>query len=290
MRYTFFMLKRFFQLFFVCILCFFSLFSACKKPNTGTLPPLTRDKVTPFFPKQVEFTPAVLDDGVWNTQETDISYIHTTRKLISFTFDDTPKTSLENILAVFASFNETHPKCKATATLFCNGNLIHNSSFHSLQTALTLGFELGNHSYSHPDLTTLSAEKLRAEIDDTDQLLSRIDNKDKHLFRPPYGQSNDTVNSTVGVPVIDWTIDTLDWTGVSADEIYQTVFNQKFSGAIVLMHDGYANTVSALKRLLPDLEKDGYQVVSVSAMSKAHDCPLKRGSVYIRARKKSGNA
>ena len=289
MRYTFFMIKRFFQLFFVCILCFFSLFSACKKPNTGTLPPLTRDKVTPFFPKQVEFTPAVLKDGVWNMQEIDISYIDTTRKLISFTFDDTPKTSLENILAVFASFNETHPKCKATATLFCNGNLINNSSFHTLQTALTLGFELGNHSYSHPNLTTLSAEKLRAEIDDTDQLLSRIDNKDKHLFRPPYGRISEQVKSAVGVPVIDWTIDTLDWTGVSADEIYQTVFNQKFSGAIVLMHDGYPHTVDALKRLLPDLEKDGYQVVSVSAMSKAHDCPLKSGGVYIRARKKSGN-
>ncbi len=289
MGYTFFMFKRFFQLFLVLILCFFSLFSACSKQNKSTLPPMTSEKVTPFFPKQVEFTPAVLDNGVWNTQETDISYIAPTRKLISFTFDDTPKTSLENILAVFASFNETHPKCKATATVFCNGNFINNTSFHTLQTAITLGFELGNHSYSHFDLTTLSAEQLRAEIDDTDQLLARIDGKDKHLFRPPYGRISEQVKNAVSVPVIDWTIDTLDWTGVSADEIYQTVFNQKFSGAIVLMHDGYPHTVDALKRLLPDLERDGYQVVSVSAMSKAHDCPLKSGSVYIRARKKSGN-
>ena len=85
--------------------------------------------------------------------------------------------------------------------------------------------------------------------------------------------------------MIDWTIDTLDWTGVSEEDIYNSVFNYKFPGAIVLMHDGYNNTVSALKRLLPDLKAAGYQVVSVSKMAKAHHCTLQAGKVYIRARK-----
>jgi polysaccharide deacetylase 2 family uncharacterized protein YibQ len=51
------------------------------------------------------------------------------------------------------------------------------------------------------------------------------------------------------------------------------------------MHDGYYNTVNALKRLLPDLKADGYQVVNVSALSKANHCTLKSGKEYIRARK-----
>ncbi|MBQ8406240.1 MAG: hypothetical protein IJX09_06275 [Clostridia bacterium] len=53
------------------------------------------------------------------------------------------------------------------------------------------------------------------------------------------------------------------------------------------MHDGYKHTVDALKRLLPDLKADGYQVVSVSQLAKAHGCTLRRGSTYIRARKQN---
>ena len=68
-------------------------------------------------------------------------------------------------------------------------------------------------------------------------------------------------------------------------ESISAVLEKKFSGAIVLMHDGYPATVEALKRLLPDLKKDGYQVVSVSAMAKAHGCTLRNGKEYIRARK-----
>ena len=62
--------------------------------------------------------------------------------------------------------------------------------------------------------------------------------------------------------------------------------NAAFSGGIVLMHDGYTATVEALKRLLPDLKAKGYQVVSVSALAKAHNVPLKIGSEYIRLRKR----
>ena len=86
------------------------------------------------------------------------------------------------------------------------------------------------------------------------------------------------------VPMIDWTIDTLDWSGVSEDAIYRAVFDNRFSGAIVLMHDGYPHTVDALKRLLPDLKADGYQVVSISTMAKMHGCTLKAGKVYTRLR------
>ena len=93
------------------------------------------------------------------------------------------------------------------------------------------------------------------------------------------------MKALVETPIIDWTIDTLDWTNASEDEIYERVWNNRFSGGIVLMHDGYPHTVYALKRLLPDLKADGYQVLSVSAMAKAHDCVLKKGKVYIRARK-----
>lgn len=229
--------------------------------------------------------PSVAPSPFWDVGDVDISEIDVRRKLISFTFDDSPSRTLENIYAVFASFNEENPDCKASATVFFNGYRFDGQTPHLLYTAGVLGFELGNHTFAHRDLTTLSPEEIAAEIDKTDELLKRADGKERHLFRAPFGKLDESVKACVKTPIIDWTIDTLDWMGKSEQDIYDSVFLQKFSGAIVLMHDGYGNTVSALKRLLPDLKADGYQVVSVSKMIKAHGCNFERGKVYIRARK-----
>ena len=118
-----------------------------------------------------------------------------------------------------------------------------------------------------------------------DDYLQTVDGKAYHLFRAPYGKLNDEVKAAANAPIIDWTIDTLDWQNRSADDIYNTVLNGVFDGAIVLMHDGYTQTYQAVKRLLPALKKAGYQAVSVSQLAKANGCVLKTGSVYIRARK-----
>ncbi len=244
--------------------------------NSSLSPPLHT-----LTPLPVEET----DSPFWDLSKTDVSHIDLTKKLISFTFDDAPTPSLERILAVFASFNEENPDCKATATLFCNGYFFNNATLHTAKAAYALGWELGNHSFSHLDMTKLPKDKLQWEIEKTDDILARIDGKPRHLFRPPFGLCSDDIKTAVEVPVINWSIDTRDWTGVSADDIYNEVMQKKFSGAIVLMHDGHNETVTALKRLLPDLKRAGYQVTSVSQMAKAHDCPLKKGGVYIRARK-----
>ena len=226
-------------------------------------------------------------DAYWDTENVDISEIDGNRKLIAFTFDDSPARTLESILTVFAAYNEENEDCKASATVFFNGSFFKEDSPHLLYSALALGFELGNHTHSHYDLTTLNKETLTIEIEKTDKLLQKIDGQPYHLLRTPFGKVNDKVKSCTKTPIIDWTIDTLDWTGASEQAIYDSVFNNSFSGAIVLMHDGYEGTVSALKRLLPDLKNAGYQVVSVSKMIKAHNCKFRNGGVYIRARKQN---
>ena len=278
---------RYLSLFFGVI--FFSLsLTSCqttkktKKNFDAYLPHVFEDYFSDYIPlKEVQ----TIDDSVWDVSNVDISYVDKNRKLIAFTFDDSPSKTLENILAAFTSFNESNPDCRATATVFYNGSLIDETSLHLLHTSYILGFELGNHTHSHFDLTTLSESELTAEINQTDEILSQVDGKKRHLLRAPFGRVNEDIKTKVNVPLIDWTIDTLDWTGASADDVYNRVWKGKFSGAIVLMHDGYPHTVDALKRLLPDLKADGYQVVSVSAMAKAHGCTLKNGKVYIRARK-----
>ena len=226
---------------------------------------------------------------VWDVSNVHTQAIDPQRKLIAFTFDDAPAKTMESIFAVFASYNETHPSCPAFATVFFNGKLFDSQTPHLLATACALGFELGNHTHSHYDLTTLDKATLQAEIDNTDALLQAADGKPRHLLRAPFGKVNELVKTTATAPLIDWTIDTLDWTGVSEDEIFRTVYENKFSGAIVLMHDGYPHTIGALKRLLPALYEDGYQVVGVSQLAKMHHCTFKKGKVYIRARKQQSN-
>ena len=226
-----------------------------------------------------------IDPTVWNVSDVDISAVDCNKKLIAFTFDDAPTRATESLFAVFAAFNEQNPDTPATATLFLNGYLFDKETPHLLHAAKTLGFELGNHMQSHFDLTTLTKDELKTEIDATDALLKFADGKERHLLRPPYGKFNENVKNVAQTPIIHWSIDTLDWAGTSADDIYETVFSNRSPGAIVLMHDGYPATIDALKRLLPDLKADGYQVVSVSQMAKAHGCILRNGSVYIRARK-----
>jgi peptidoglycan/xylan/chitin deacetylase (PgdA/CDA1 family) len=226
-----------------------------------------------------------LEPNEWDVSDVNISDVDESRKLIALTFDDAPSNRMESILSVFAEFNECNPDCKASATIFYNGIRFDEQTPHLLASALALGFELGNHGYSHSDLTKLPTEELLKEIEATDKLLALADKKPTHLFRAPFGKTDERIKLLVPAPLINWTIDTLDWTGVSDDTILESVLTGCFSGAIVLMHDGYPQTVNALKRLLPALKEKGYQAVSVSKLIKAHRCVFYRGKEYVRARK-----
>lgn len=290
------------------ILFSLAAFSACHTPRAGNHTPpqneLSSQHVPvplPIFPDE-ESLPSdekisqfddssdqpkePLSPNVWDLSDVDVSKIDPSKKLIAFTFDDAPARHLENILAVFASFNESNPDCTASATLFLNGYRFDSQTPTLLTTALALGLELGNHTHSHTDLTTLSLTEMTEEISRVDGILSQFDERERHLFRPPYGKITDEQKNALQTPIVNWTIDTLDWTGLDEESIYQSVMQNKFSGAIVLMHDGHKHTVQALKRLLPDLKAEGYQVVNVSQMSKMHDCPLYKSKEYIRIRKR----
>ena len=226
-----------------------------------------------------------VDEGVWQTNDVDIASIDPNKKLVALTFDDAPSSLLDGLLDVFISFNQAHPDCPASCTLFCNGIHLSPRKKESLLTAFTLGLELGNHAFSHRDLTTLSTEKIREEIRLVDEFLKEIDGKPRHLFRAPYGRLDERVLEIVQTPGVDWYIDTKDWAIRSAERLVDAVFSRLQDGAIILMHDGYESTVQGVKNLLPLLNAAGYQAVSVSQMAKAHGCHLKTGKVYTRARK-----
>jgi peptidoglycan/xylan/chitin deacetylase (PgdA/CDA1 family) len=131
--------------------------------------------------------------------------------------------------------------------------------------------EIGNHTFDHPDMPKLSRDGMRGEIQRAEAAIaSTAGVSPRPLFRPPYGAWNSTlleVAADTGYShVVLWTIDTQDWTGVSAEAIRQQITRGAFPGAIVVMHGAPANTVAGTRLAVGDLRARGYQFVSVSEL------------------------
>lgn len=275
-------MKKRLTLLLVPLLAFLFVFGACAPPaQEGPDTPGQQQPSTP--PNSQDEDGQIVEDtpGAWNTDDVDTSHIRSER-LVAFTFDDGPKQETQALLEVFYEYNEDNPDWQAHATFFMLGANLAQTDSALLADAVEAGMELGNHAYSHANLTTIGEEQARKEIDDTDRLLKAIDNKERHLLRPPGGHYDARLLSLAEVPLINWTgeLDTSDWSGVSENEIYNKVSSNLLDGGIVLMHQGYSTTVSAVRRLLPALKERGFQVVSVSELAKAYGIDMLAGQAY----------
>lgn len=142
------------------------------------------------------------------------------------------------------------------------------------------GNELGNHSYDHQQLTKIDGAADKKEVDDTNRNIKNICGSPATLLRPPYGAINDTVKSNVGMPMILWNVDTLDWKTRNTQSTIDSVMKNLKDGDIVLMHDIHSQTIDAALELIPKLEEEGYQLVTVSEMAAAKKQDLKDGTAY----------
>ncbi len=142
---------------------------------------------------------------------------------------------------------------------------------------LARGHELGMHSVSHPNFSRLSDQEMERELLDNKQMIKDLTGFDAFLFRPPFGDYNNRLIQTadrLGIKVIQWSIDSLDWKDLSADQIYRRVTGQMAPGAIVLFHNNGKYTAAALPRILAKLQADGYQIVPISQL-------LLQGNTYV---------
>lgn len=131
------------------------------------------------------------------------------------------------------------------------------------------GHDLGNHSENHKQMSQLSSEQCVEEIMSVHNKVKELTGTDMKLFRPPYGDYNNTLIQTVkqcGYYPIQWDVDSLDWKDYGVDSIIQTVTQHKHlgSGSIILCHNGAKYTAQALDQLLTILKEKGYQVVPIS--------------------------
>jgi peptidoglycan/xylan/chitin deacetylase (PgdA/CDA1 family) len=133
------------------------------------------------------------------------------------------------------------------------------------------GHEIGNHSYSHPNLTKLNISKIKEKILRCDNIIKNITGMVTcPLFRPPYGAGNVIVQKTakkIGfIYCIYWSIDTLDWQQPTAGTIVDRIIKEVKNGDIILMHNNGYETAAACNIAIPELKKRGYKFVTVGEM------------------------
>ena len=194
------------------------------------------------------------------------------QKTIALTFDDGPSSFTNRLLDCLEKNN-------AKATFFLVGKEIESFP-DEVKRMEALGCEIGNHSYDHTDFTTLSAQDITGQIAKTDNLIMNLTGHGATVLRPPYGAINDTVSSTVGTPMIIWSVDTLDWKTEDAQKTIDNVLSCAQDGAIILMHDIYSTTVDAAETIVPKLIEEGYQLVTVHELAQAHGVTLETGIAY----------
>nr|WP_251047622.1 LysM peptidoglycan-binding domain-containing protein [Planococcus sp. ISL-110] len=193
---------------------------------------------------------------------------NTTSKVVALTFDDgSDGTNINKILDILSANN-----VKATFFLTGSGAKNHPTWIKNISAK---GHQLGNHSYSHPDFTKLTAAKIKSELDTTEATIKGLTGKTtKPIFRAPFGASNAAVLKAVGdagyTHTIQWNIDTVDWKGVSSTQITDKVLNNIVPGSIVLMHTGAgaSGTPGALPSMISKLKAKGYKFVTVSELLK----------------------
>ncbi len=131
------------------------------------------------------------------------------------------------------------------------------------------GFEIGLHSNTHPDMTKLSRSEIKEELETNIELIQELTGYRPKLFRPPYGYYNNTlieVCESLDISCIEWSVDSLDWKGLSANEIAGRVTAQSKNGSIVLFHNNSDNIIDGLKMVLEYYEIKDTQVVPVGEL------------------------
>lgn len=124
------------------------------------------------------------------------------------------------------------------------------------------GHLIGNHTYSHLQLTSGNKEEYKGELVKTSNIISGITGNEVLFVRPPYGTWDKSLESELNMFPVLWTIDPLDWCSSDADCITRSIVSKAKENAIILMHDSYAPTVTAALRVIDELQKQGYEFVT----------------------------
>ena len=179
-------------------------------------------------------------------------------KTIALTFDDGPGPYTEKLLDILDKYD-------AKATFFLIGSKVSVRA-NTLRRMQSRGHQLGNHSWSHPELNKVSAEQLASEIDQTNNAIKQAVGIKPNIIRPPYGAFNRAVLEQFrqrGMSAVVWSVDTRDWADRNSEIVCSRAVAGARNGAVILMHDIHPTSVNAVPCILDSLKQQGYSFVTV---------------------------
>jgi len=205
--------------------------------------------------------------------------------LIALTFDDGPSTRYTNRILDMLEIDG------GRATFFVIGASIEKHA-EAMVRAYSMGCEIGNHTFTHANLTRLSSCSINNEISKADDAIFNYLLEEPRYVRPPEGGCNHAVIAAVNKPIILWSIDTGDWrfgvtkygnTKQNRRKVIENVMREVQDGDIILMHDLYEFTADLCEELIPELRRAGYQLVTLSELFDAFGIKPENGTVYHKA-------
>ena len=220
------------------LLIFFTVFSLNNSVlNVGSVFFTTGKKLPIYSVKTEENKVAISFDAAWGADKT------------------------SEIMTICESYN-------VKATFFLVGFWIEKYPEKVLEI-YNRGFEIGIHSNTHPDMTKLSKTEIRDELSINIKLIKDITGFTPKLFRPPYGYYNNNlieVCEDLGLSCIEWSVDSLDWKGLSAGEMAGRVTSKSEKGSIVLFHNNSDHILDGLKMVLEYFKCNNMQVVPIGEL------------------------
>lgn len=195
------------------------------------------------------------------------------KKLVALTFDDGPSSATTPRLL------DILKEKGAQVTFFALGNASSGNP-EIIKREEAEGHEVATHTMRHNQLNKMSADAIRADVNEAKGVIKNILGHDPRLLRPPYGAVNDMVSNVVDLPMILWTVDTLDWKYRNTESILANTREQVFDGAIILMHDIHPTSVDAVPVLIDFLRGEGYEFVTVTQLANLRKETIQRGVLY----------
>ncbi len=196
------------------------------------------------------------------TKELPIYSVETPEKKIAISFDAAWGNEYTNYIL------ETLDKYNVKSTFFLVGFWVDKYP-DDVKEIAKRGHDVGNHSTTHPNMTGLSQEKMAEEINITGEKIEELIGRAPTLFRPPFGDYNDSVIRTCrenGYYVIQWDVDSLDWKELGVQSVVDRVTRNVRNGSIVLFHNNAKYIKEYLPLVIERLQESGYEIVPISEL------------------------
>lgn len=196
----------------------------------------------------------------WAKRLVPIYSVQTTEKKVALTFD--AAWGSDKTAKIVSTLQEN---C-VSGTFFLVGFWVEQNA-DKVKLIDEAGFDIGTHSNTHPKMSTLSSEQVKNELTKSMELITNITGKEVKFFRAPFGDYNDNLISiagSLGLKTIQWDVDSLDWKGLSAEEILTRIKNSVKNGSIILCHNNSDHILEALPLIISYLKSEGYSMVKIS--------------------------